>query len=343
KYWYLKNIMFNPLKIFKNTKVGLALGSGGAKGVSHIAVLDYCAKKEIPVSMIAGSSIGAVVASLYAYGALPEFTSFLKSVKSNDLFTYFDPVFPKTGLIQGRRAMELLAKFIPKSVDIEDLKLPIAIVATDFYSGKPIVFTKGNVLDAIRASISIPGIFVPVKYMDTVLIDGGVSNPLPVDVVKRMGAGITIAVNLHPTIKIKRAIAPAIARPHTVSANENSSNDIIEHVDTEAIDTKTVVTQAKGWLGHVKKWLGIKIESDKKTHEDSMPNIFEIVAGTIDIMEYMNTTLTITYNKPDVLIEPDLVHVGTLDFTKVDFLLNEGYAACLRVEKDIKRKVLRWI
>jgi predicted acylesterase/phospholipase RssA len=124
---------------------------------------------------------------------------------------------------------------------------------------------------------------------------------------------------------------------------ENSSNDIIEHVDTETLDTTTVVTQAKGWLAQVKKWIGIKSDSETKKHDDGMPNIFEIVAGTIDIMEYMNTTLMITYNKPDVLIEPDLVHIGTLDFTKVDFLLNEGYAACLRVEKDIKRKVLRWI
>jgi len=334
--------MFNPLKIFKNTKVGLALGSGGAKGVSHIAVLDYCAKKEIPISMIAGSSIGAVIGSLYAYGALPEFTAFLKSVKSNDLFAYFDPVFPKTGLVQGRRAMELLAKFIPKSVDLEDLKLPVAIVATDFYTGKPVVFRKGNVLDAIRASISIPGIFVPVKYMDTVLVDGGVSDPLPIDVVKQMGAGIVMAVNLHPTLKIKRAIVTGNASL-ALKQKENSSNDIIEHVDTETLDTTTVVTQAKGWLSQVKKWIGIKSEGDKKIHEDIMPNIFEIVAGTIDIMEYMNTTLMITYNKPDVLIEPDLVHIGTLDFTKVDFLLNEGYAACLRVEKDIKRKVLRWI
>jgi NTE family protein len=334
--------MFNPLKIFKNTKVGLALGSGGAKGVSHIAVLDYCAKKEIPISMIAGSSIGAVIGSLYAYGALPEFTAFLKSVKSNDLFAYFDPVFPKTGLVQGRRAMELLAKFIPKSVDLEDLKLPVAIVATDFYTGKPVVFRKGNVLDAIRASISIPGIFVPVKYMDTVLVDGGVSDPLPIDVVKQMGAGIVMAVNLHPTLKIKRAIVTGNASL-ALKQKENSSNDIIEHVDTETLDTTTVVTQAKGWLSQVKKWIGIKSDSETKKHDDGMPNIFEIVAGTIDIMEYMNTTLMITYNKPDVLIEPDLVHIGTLDFTKVDFLLNEGYAACLRVEKDIKRKVLRWI
>ena len=334
--------MFNPLKIFKNTKVGLALGSGGAKGVSHIAVLDYCAKKEIPISMIAGSSIGAVIGSLYAYGALPEFTAFLKSVKSNNLFAYFDPVFPKTGLVQGRRAMELLAKFIPKSVDLEDLKLPVAIVATDFYTGKPVVFRKGNVLDAIRASISIPGIFVPVKYMDTVLVDGGVSDPLPIDVVKQMGAGIVMAVNLHPTLKIKRAIVTGNTSL-ALKQKENSSNDIIEHVDTETLDTATVVTQAKGWLAQVKKWIGIKSDSETKKHDDGMPNIFEIVAGTIDIMEYMNTTLMITYNKPDVLIEPDLVHIGTLDFTKVDFLLNEGYAACLRVEKDIKRKVLRWI
>lgn len=335
--------MFNPFKIFKNTKVGLALGSGGAKGVAHIAVLEYCGKKEIPISMIAGSSIGAVIGSLYAYGALPEFTSFLKSVKSNDLFAYFDPVFPKTGLIQGKRAMDLLSKFIPKSVDLEDLKLPVAIVATDFYSGRPVVFRKGNVLDAIRASISIPGIFVPVKYMDTVLIDGGVSNPLPIDVVKQMGAGITIAVNLHPTIKVKRAIAPAIAPQKVEHGKENSSNDIVEHVDRESLDTTAVLTQqAKGWLGHVKKWLGIPVEEKKKS-EDGMPNIFEIVAGTVDIMEYMNTTLMITYNKPDVHIEPDLVHIGTLDFTKVDFLLSEGYAACLRVEKEIKRKVLRWM
>ncbi len=335
--------MFNPFKIFKNTKVGLALGSGGAKGVAHIAVLDYCDKKEIPISMIAGSSIGAVIGSLYAYGALPDFKLFLKSVKSNDLFAYFDPVFPKTGLIQGKRAMDLLAQFIPRSVNIEDLKIPVAIVATDFYTGRPVIFRKGNVLDAIRASISIPGIFVPVKYMDTVLIDGGVCDPLPIDVVKGMGAGITMAVNLHPTIKIKRAIAAAFGKPEKLPVKENSSNDIVEHVDTESLDTASVVTQTKGWMTHVKKWLGMKIDGDKKIHEEVMPNIFEIVAGTIDIMEYMNTTLMITYNKPDVLIEPDLVHIGTLDFTKVDFLLNEGYAACLRVEKDITRKVLRWI
>ncbi|MGQ9843663.1 MAG: patatin-like phospholipase family protein [Spirochaetota bacterium] len=334
--------MFNPLKIIKNTKVGLALGSGGAKGVSHIAVLDYCAKNEIPISMIAGSSIGAVIGSLYAYGALPEFAAFLKSVKSNDLFAYFDPVFPKTGLVQGRRAMELLSKFIPKSVNLEDLKLPVAIVATDFYSGRPVVFRKGNVLDAIRASVSIPGIFVPVKYMDTVLVDGGVSDPLPIDVVKKMGAGIVVAVNLHPTLKLKRAIVTGNAS-QALKQKENSSNDIMEHIDTETLDTNTVIAQAKGWLTQVKKWIGIGSESSNKKREDAMPNIFEIVAGTIDIMEYMNTTLMITYNKPDVLIEPNLVHVGTLDFTKVDFLLQEGYASCLRVEKDIKRKILRWI
>ncbi|MCX8123134.1 MAG: patatin-like phospholipase family protein [Spirochaetes bacterium] len=336
--------MFNPLKIFKNTKVGIALGSGGAKGVAHIAVLDYCIKKEIPISMIAGSSIGAVIGSLYAYGALPEFTAFLKSVKGNDLFAYFDPVFPKTGLIQGKRVMELLSKFIPKSVDLEDLSIPVAIVATDFYTGKPVVFKKGNVLDAIRASISIPGIFVPVKYMDTVLIDGGVSNPLPIDVVKQMGAGIIIAVNLHPTIKVKRAIAPTIIQNKTAHT-ENSSNDIIEHVDKDLLDTQAVVAkQAKGWLHSVKRWLGVSTEQSNKTqNQDAMPNIFEIVAGTIDIMEYMNTTLMITYNKPDVLVEPNLVEVGTLDFTKVDILLHEGFAACQRVEKDITRKVVRWM
>ena len=335
--------MFNPLKIFKNKKVGLALGSGGAKGIAHVAVIDYCEKNAIPINIIAGSSIGAVIAALYAYGSLKEFVSFLRLVKSNDIFSYFDPVFPKTGLIQGRRMIELLAKFIPKSVSIEDLKIPVAIVATDFYSGNPVVFKKGNVLDAIRASISIPGIFVPVRYMDTVLLDGGVANPLPIDVVKQMGAGITIAVNLHPTTKVKKAKIAAMNSLQELSPKEeNSSNDIIEHVDKEPVDTLSKITQRSGgWINKAKQWLGMNSEANAA--KDNIPNIFEIVSGTIDIMEFMNTTLMITYNKPDVLIEPDLLQVSTLDFTKVDMLLQEGYAACERVQKDIKHKVLRWV
>ncbi len=332
--------MINPLKYFTNRKVGLVLGSGGAKGISHIAVIEYLEAHEIPIHYISGSSIGAVVGALYSAGKLKEYKDFLLKLELSEMISYFDPVFPRSGLVEGKKIIEMLQEFIPADSLIEDLPIPVSVVATDYHTGMPVVFNTGKVLDAIRASISIPGVFIPMRYKNTFLVDGGVSNPLPIDIVKDMGAGRIIAVNLHPMLQAgKQRLRKMVeSKIKTVEGDSNELEMVSEkrsfkdsHIQKAGSDKK--------WLNSVQKWLGV----NKKTDKVPMPNIFEVMYQTVDIMEYTNTLLMLRYNPPAVLIEPNLVDLPALDFRQTSKILTEGYAASSRQQKSIERRIKWWV
>ncbi len=174
-------------------KIGLALGSGGARGLAHIGVLKVLERENIPVSMIAGSSIGALVAAFYSAGQ--DIDGMIKISRAFKRKFFIDVTVPKLGFIAGKRIKEFIRIFTYNK-NIEDLHLPVGIVATDIHTGEKVVFRSGPVADAVRASISIPGIFVPEEYNGRVLVDGGVSDRVPVSVVKEMGADLVIAVDV---------------------------------------------------------------------------------------------------------------------------------------------------
>ncbi len=332
--------MVNPLKYLRNRKVGVALGSGGAKGLAHIAVLDYLATEGIPVHMIAGSSIGAVVGALYSIGGIRDFRNELLNMDWKEMLSLIDPVFPRMGLIEGNKLRKFLSRFIPESTMLEDLPIPVSVVATDYITGQPVIFNRGNVLDALRASISIPGVFTPVHYEDTLLIDGGVSNPLPVDVVKRMGAGLTIAVNLHPSIHgsfIRKAVKKALGSP------ESSDTSGIKVGSGDAAGkTGKAVKSSGGGFAAIAALLGFD-HREKKVEKKHEPNIFHIISQAIDIMEYMNTLLILKTYRPGVVIQPELIDLPTLDFTNASRALSEGYAACKKVRSQLRRKIRLWV
>jgi NTE family protein len=176
-------------------KIGLALGSGGARGFAHLGVLKVLEEENIPISYIAGSSIGALVAALYASGlGLDRLYKLAKSFRRND---FIDLTIPKMGLIAGKRITEFI-RLLTKGKKIEELEIPIAIVATDLQTGAKVVFRQGDVARAVRASISIPGIFVPAEVDGRLLVDGGVVDRVPVSVAREMGADIVIAVDVSP-------------------------------------------------------------------------------------------------------------------------------------------------
>jgi len=177
-------------------KVGLALGTGVARGLAHIGVLKALEREGIPVHMIAGTSIGALVGAFYAQGQSIEWMEKLTTdLGSKRLNFLFDPSLPKTGLIRGRKIEQTL-KTLMDGVNFSDLKMPFACVATDIYSGEEVVIDEGTVWDAVRASSSIPVILTIIKRDGRYLVDGALVNPVPVSVVKAMGADITIAVNV---------------------------------------------------------------------------------------------------------------------------------------------------
>ncbi|SEP55041.1 patatin-like phospholipase family protein [Piscibacillus halophilus] len=173
-------------------KIGLALGSGGARGFSHLGVIKILEENKIPIDYIAGSSMGALVGAFYGAGqSIDQMYQLALTFKRK---YFMDIMVPKMGLIQGERIKSYI-KMFTYNKKLEDFKIPVSVVTTDIYSGEKIIFQKGDAASAVRASISIPGIFVPEKVDDRLLVDGGVIDRIPVSVVKDMGADLVIAVD----------------------------------------------------------------------------------------------------------------------------------------------------
>ncbi len=334
--------MFNPLKYLRNTRVGLVLGSGGAMGMAHISVIEYLENMKIPIHCVSGSSIGAVVGALHGAGKLHDFKQKILAMSRRDMLSLYDPVLPRSGLIQGKLYMKFLEEFIPRDMQIEDLSLKMAINATDFYTGRTVIFTSGSLMEALRASISIPGVFVPVRYRNTVLIDGGVANPLPINIARELGAGLTIAVNLHPrvhkSIRWKNTVKVGIDRRVTIDAKDL---ELIEEYDELKKDDSEHETGRK-WLRYLDNWL----KRENREHRNGppeVPSIFETIYQSFSIMEYHNTVLMLKYYRPTVLIEPNVMDVGTLDFIESPKILTEGYLACTRMRGALVRNVKFWV
>ena len=182
-------------------KVGLALGSGAARGLAHIGVLEVLEKEGIPINMITGVSAGAAIGALYAQG---KDASVIKSLALDlswkRLASLADLALPKTGLIRGRKIEDVLRSVIG-DVEFADLKIPFACVATDISSGEEVVIKQGLVWEGVRASGSTPVILTVAKWGGRYLVDGALVNAVPVSVVRQMGADFIIAVNVIPDVR----------------------------------------------------------------------------------------------------------------------------------------------
>ncbi|MCF6095042.1 patatin-like phospholipase family protein [Microaerobacter geothermalis] len=177
-------------------KIGLALGAGGARGFAHIGVLKVLLDHQIPIDFIAGSSIGSLVAVLYANDLdLKMLEKLAVHLKRKH---WLDLTVPKMGFVQGEKIKELI-RLLTHGKHIEDLSIPISVVATDLENGERVIFDKGSIERAVRASISIPGIFVPERVDGRLLVDGGVIDRVPITVAKDMGADLVIAVDVGPS------------------------------------------------------------------------------------------------------------------------------------------------
>jgi NTE family protein len=195
-------------------KVGLALSGGAARGLAHVGVISVLHKEGIPIDMIAGTSAGAIMGAVYARH---RDTDIMKTYALDPGWKkrvpMIDPSFPKTGFIKGKKIENLLASFLGGHIDFKDLQIPFACVATDITTGEEIIIDSGSVTDALRASISIPGIFTLKKHEGRYLVDGGLTTPVPVDVVRQMGADFVIAVNVNPDVVDRQSIKTSPKKP----------------------------------------------------------------------------------------------------------------------------------
>ena len=185
----------------RRLNVGLALGGGGARGLAHIGVLEVLQEAKIPIDMIAGTSAGAAIGAIYAQGKDASLIRNLATeFKWRKLFSLVDFAFPRNGLIQGKKIADLLQLVMGGKVKFTDLEIQLACVATDISRCEEVVIDEGSVIDAVRASISIPGIFTVFKHKGRYLIDGSLVNPVPVSVLRRKGIDFVIAVNVIPDL-----------------------------------------------------------------------------------------------------------------------------------------------
>jgi len=183
-------------------KIGLALGSGAARGLAHIGVLEVLHKEGIPIDMISGTSAGAFIGALYARGRdIGAVKNIVRGLTRKHLISLADLIPSRTGLIQGGKIKDILEAAIGGDIAFTDLKIPFACIATDIMTGEEVVINQGSVLDGVRASISIPLLLSATKLRSRYLVDGGLVNPVPVNILKRMGANIVIAVNVIPNFK----------------------------------------------------------------------------------------------------------------------------------------------
>ncbi len=180
----------------KRKTIGLALGSGGVRGLTHVGVIKVLEENNIKIDYIAGTSVGAWVGAHYAlYQDIDTLREFTIGKRKEKMLSFLDASF-SGGLIKGKKLEKMLNIWLNKA-NFNDLKIPLNIVATDLIKAEPVVFNSGSLAFAARTSMAIPGYFKPITWKDKILVDGGLTNPVPDDVVKQMGADIVIAVNLN--------------------------------------------------------------------------------------------------------------------------------------------------
>jgi len=296
-------------------KIGLALGSGSARGWAHIGVVHALAESGISVDYIAGTSIGAMVGAVYASGNIDTLQEVVLQLDWKQIAYFFDVVLPKSGLIDGKKLSTFVRSHV-NGINIEELPIPLCAVSTDLATGDEVLIQSGDIIDAVRASISVPGIFTPVKKNGAFLVDGGLVNPVPVSVVRQMGADFVIAVDLNHGIAgekgFRQTTHPTLSE--TLSGDEDvpiteKKNKILELLNNRiaSIDFSA--------LSQIREWM--------KT--EPAPNIFEVLTSSINIMEAQITATNLKTDPPDLLIQPNLSHLKFLEFNRAEEAIAEGY------------------
>lgn len=272
----------------KNKNVALVLSSGGARGLAHIGAIEELESRGYAISSIAGCSMGALVGGVYAAGKLEEFREWMKTIDKKKMLELTDFSLSLNHLVKGKRIIDAIMEFVP-DINIEDLPLPYCAVATDLKAGKEVVFTKGSLFEAIRASISIPSFYEPVQRDNMVLIDGGILNPIPLNRVKRQAGDILVGVD--------------------VSGCDYESQWQEMHQLTE-------------WQKHDHS-LKAKI-LDKLIPDDIEFNYFSVLARSSSLMIRQNSILMTKLMKPEMLVDIQMNRYGIFDFDKSEKIITIG-------------------
>jgi NTE family protein len=251
--------------------VALVLSGGGARGMAHIGVIEELLKKDYRITSVAGTSIGSLIGGIYISGKLPQFRDWISRIGKYDVFKLMDFAISNKGFIKGEKVFNKLHEFLLDK-NIEDMDIPYAAISVDIKNHKEIIFRTGNLIDAIRASVSIPTVLKPKIYDGIDLVDGGVLNPLPLDIVVRTPGDILIAVDLNSNIPYQKPKQPKYTSEH----------------QTTYLKAKEMINQ---------KWSNFHMIEHKGI------GYFDLITESIYIMQMKLTQCALEKHKPDILIE----------------------------------------
>lgn len=282
-------------KLGKKKSVALVLSSGGARGLAHIAVIEELEAKGYEISSIAGSSMGAVVGAFYACGKLDVYKEWALKLDPWSVLKLMDFTISSYGFVRGRKVFKTLESFIP-DINIQDMNIPFVAVATDMHKGKEVVFKKGSMYRALKASASIPTVVTPSQRKGRILVDGGVMTPIPVEFVKRRKKDLLVICNVNGS--------QAIKKPKEKPLPSKAYMDQLQVV--KSTWEKFFPTNGQQVNGHKKM------------------GYLDIMTKTVDLMQDKLTQLLVDQYKPDLFVEVSRDVGGVFDFHKASEIMDEG-------------------
>ena len=295
-------------------RVGVALGSGSARGWAHVGVLQGLAAHGIHPDVVCGSSIGSLVGAAYVTGKLDELESWVRNINWRQIARFADLRLSGGGLIEGARLVRFLRK-LKDNRTIESLDIRFAAVAADLVSGQEVWLREGPVVDAVRASMALPGLLAPVNSGAMRLADGGLVNPVPVTACRALGADIIIAVNLNGDLVGRRVQGRQRGRRRQALKGQlmkrlRKGEQPAAAPDVAADQDPAVVNASAAGEGR---------RAD--------PGYFSVIFGAINVMQDRITRDRLAADPPDVLIEPRLRQISLLEFNRAEEAIAEGRAA----------------
>lgn len=333
----------------KTKDVALVLSSGGPRGFAYIGAIEELERRGYNITSIAGTSIGSLIGGIQAAGKLQEVKEWLFSLDVWKVFALMDISISKNHIVKGDKVISALKEIVP-AVNIEDLKIPYKAIATDLFTGEEIVFSEGDLFTAIRASISIPSLFRPVKYGYRTLIDGGIVNTMPIDRVDRNGHDILIAFDVNDvdvagiTKELKNEEQEEKEKVAADKEMSDSTKALIESIkNDESLGVMDKIKLA-GRQGY--RMLSHTVQNISAPHESALDDMdgsyYSILSRTFSLMNHSLAKVAAERFRPDVLVKMPFDTYGEIaDYAKAREIAETGrelMAAALDKYENINKQ-----
>lgn len=315
----------------RHRKAALVLSSGGPRGFAYIGAIEELESRGYEISSIAGASIGSLVGGIYAAGKLEEVKQWLFTLDAWKVFSLMDISISMNHLVKGDRIIDALREIVPDT-DIERLKIPFKAIATDFYTGEEVIFDRGNLFQAIRASISIPSLFRPVKIGTRTLIDGGICNTMPLNRVDRTPGDILVGFDVNDVdVDGIRAVFREDAEQEAQKEQEEKERSertkaVIEAVKHNGTLTLMEKLRLASMQGH--EVVRHMFEQDEKAQPEILneeTNYFKVLGRTFNLMNHVIAKMGAELTPPDILVKMPFDEFGSIsDYARAEEISEQG-------------------